>query len=63
MRPNSDFFHIERDNQHLFYFGARHSQGVNDGQFHALRQCWNKFLRETGTGKHIVLVEGQKVDV
>ena len=61
MELSPDFFHMERDNQHLFYFGARHSDDVNDEQFHALGQCWNKFLRETGAGKRIVLVEGQKV--
>ncbi len=61
MKFSPDFFHIERDNQHLFYFGAHHSQDVNDEQFHILKQCWSKFLREARSGKRIVLVEGQKV--
>ncbi len=61
MNSSHAFFRIKRGDQHLFYFGVRHSHDVNDEQFHTLKQCWNKFLRETGTGKSIVLIEGQKV--
>ncbi len=61
MALHPDFFHIEQDNQYLFYFGSHHSQDVNDEQFHVLKQYWSKFLREVDSGKRIVLVGGQKV--
>lgn len=52
------FFSIEKNNQYLFYFGAKHSFDPKHKQFRLLKNYWKKFLNKTKKKKAIVLVEG-----
>ncbi len=51
-------YEIKNPNQVLFYFGANHSRDINNPQYPALREYWNKFLKVTEGKERIVLIEG-----
>jgi transcription elongation factor GreA-like protein len=53
-------FEIINDKQALFYFGANHSRDVNNPQYSALKEYWNKFLSVTNNKDKIIFVEGGK---
>lgn len=51
-------FKLEKNKQHLFYFGANHSCDPNDPQYLALETYWQEFLDKTEGQPRIVFVEG-----
>jgi homospermidine synthase len=51
-------FEIKTDKQALFYFGANHSRDPKNLQYPALKEYWQKFLKDTAGKEKIVLVEG-----
>lgn len=51
-------FHIEKNNQHLFYFGSRHLYDPKHQQFDEIRNMWKRFLNKTDGSERIVMVEG-----
>ncbi len=51
-------FEISKSNQILFYFGANHARDINNPQYPALREYWNKFLDITKNENTIIFIEG-----
>ena len=51
-------FEVINDTQSLFYFGANHSRDVNNPQYSALKDYWNKFVEGTKGKERIIFVEG-----
>jgi hypothetical protein len=51
-------YRLEKNGQHLFYFGAKHSFDPHDPQFHAIEDFWNEFVEKTKGMDQLVLVEG-----
>lgn len=50
-------FTINKHDQVLHYFGARHSFDPSHSQFLKLKKCWQSFLEQTKNKPRIVLVE------
>lgn len=51
-------FSSEKNNQHIYYFGANHSRDPNNAQFPILEAFWQEFLDVTDGKNCAVLVEG-----
>ncbi|MGZ6251410.1 MAG: hypothetical protein ACXWL2_05240 [Candidatus Chromulinivorax sp.] len=51
------YYHLSKENQHLFYFGGNHSCDPANIQFKHLKKYWQKFLEKTQGQNCIVLVE------
>lgn len=51
-------FEIVDGEKVLYYFGANHSPDIDNPQYPALREYWEKFLESTKGKDRIVLIEG-----
>ncbi len=51
-------YHLSKDEQHLYFFGSRHTYNPEDEQISKLEDFWNDFLLTTTDTRRIVLVEG-----
>lgn len=56
--PAPYIFQIQKDGQHLFYFGAKHSFDPRDPQYKKITAYWNAFIRATRKNHCTVLIEG-----
>ncbi|OGY60832.1 MAG: hypothetical protein A3I31_01495 [Candidatus Colwellbacteria bacterium RIFCSPLOWO2_02_FULL_44_20b] len=54
---DSNLWNLEKDKQHLFYFGAEHSRNPEDKQFTEIENYWNDFLKRTDGKNKIVFIE------
>ncbi len=51
-------YKLQKNNQHLYYFGANHTYETNDEQFDLLKKTWNEFIQKTNGQPRIALSEG-----
>lgn len=51
-------YSLERDNQFLYYFGAKHVMNPKHPQFEFLNEKWIGFLDRVGGKKSVVIYEG-----
>src|SRR3989338_2424437 len=51
-------FHIQKNGQHIFYFGAKHTFNPRDPQYKKITAYWDTFLKVTHKNNCIALIEG-----
>jgi len=49
---------LRNGTQYLYYFGARHSDNLDDPQFKTLKDFWDSFLKRTTGRDRLAVVEG-----
>jgi len=55
--PTPYTYTLQKKNQHLYYFGSKHSYDPADKQFDLIEEFWDDFVKNTHEEKRLVLLE------